>query len=522
YSGQGELRETAAQVPRTEIDLCMYHFDDARQRDRVVIDLLDLLPRPLVVYTTRVEDAQRIHTQMCRRGYGRLACFTGATGARDRRSIISRWQAGSIDLVVATSAFGMGIDKADVRAIVHACLPENAARLYQEIGRAGRDGHQALAVVLSTRRDEREAIRMATGQVLTAAKAIERWTALLKQARRDGPISTQALELSLDAEVERIGPNTGQHHRRWNKALLVQLQRYGAVEVLGIDDQHDRWTVRVCDPGLLGDDAGARLESYLATRDGEIKAAARQVGQLLQLVRVTETLGAKLELDDDDAEFEDDDAFVDPFIDTSCLMLALFEQVEDSVEIHEPCGRCLCCRLQRQAPPERLLHQGGRSIWSQPTDRNVGFVGPRVAFTRDPEYRDLDALVRALAATGFVQFIVPNGRADDAAHALANHAGHPGLVLEHRHLLTDRVAGLEIWRAAPVSTVVFFDSNPGDGERALVYERSRDHVLESADAGLLFVAPRDLPIQGKRLSSVASAHAPILLDDLIYHPGEHS
>ena len=502
YGKNLEMLEVVAQAPRTEIDLCIHHFDDAGQRDRAVIDLVDLLPRPLMVYTTEVEDAEQIHATLSQRGYRRLACFSGDTGPAERRSVIEGWQAGSIDLVVATSAFGMGIDKSDVRAIVHACLPEDAARLYQEIGRAGRDGHQALAVLLSARADENLAERMGSGQVLLAETAKERWMSLVAQARRNGPVSAEKFEVDLDAKLDRL-PRPGHHHRRWNKALLVQMQRYGALEALSVDEERDHWSVRVLEPGLLDRQSTAEqlVDQYFAARDEETRAARQRVHELLQLVHATQIVG------------DDTDAGEEALARYSCLMLALFEQVENSIEIPEPCGRCMCCRLFEQQPPGRLRHQGGKAVWSTPAVGKSPFVGPRMALARNPEYLDLTAVIRDLVRIGVVQFIVPDGRATDAARTLAEHVGHLGLVLEARQLLTD------VWRAMPVTTALFFDPTLPEPARATLYTRTRDHVLASPRAGLLFVAPHDLQIQGKRLSAIASPHGPMNIEDLVYHLG---
>ena len=72
-----------------------------------------------------------------------------------RERVQREFLTGKLDVVVATIAFGMGIDKADVRTVVHAALPASVEAYYQEIGRAGRDGLPSRTVLLHGFADRR-------------------------------------------------------------------------------------------------------------------------------------------------------------------------------------------------------------------------------------------------------------------------------------------------------------------------------------------------------------------------------
>ena len=102
---------------------------------------------PALVYAmshARCEDiAERLNLSALR-----AAAYHAGMTARRRADVQDRFFAGQLDVVAATSAFGMGIDKADVRTVVHAGVPASLDDYYQEIGRAGRDGGPAHAVLV--------------------------------------------------------------------------------------------------------------------------------------------------------------------------------------------------------------------------------------------------------------------------------------------------------------------------------------------------------------------------------------
>ena len=508
YGGTGPFLEVAARCPRYEFDLCLHHFAIKKERDGAVPWLVDLLPRPMVLYTTQVEDAEQVGEALRARGYVRCAVFTGDTEPRERRTIVEQWRAKNIDLVVATSAFGMGIDKSDVRAVLHACLPEDAARYYQEIGRAGRDGHQAIAVMLSCEADALEAVRLATGQVMSTEKAEERWRSLVETAWRENAIQPTGvrsqMEADLGAVLERLGTYTGQHHRRWNKSLLVQLQRYGALDVLAVDDARDRWTVALRDLDLvsLGQACSERLRHYLSQRDQEVQATRERVNVLLDLVRAMSKL--------DDGE-EVQDKFIETYV---CVLAALFDQVETHPPIIEPCGRCPLCWLTGAEPPQFPQHDGLRFVWPVVECAVVQFSSTRLVYINDPELRELGVLLRNLAAVGIVQFIVPEDMGEKSALALRDIHDNPAFILESAHIYGGS------WRALPVPTALLFNSADRESTRDILYENARKQVLAAPTGALVLVAPPHLSVQGRPIESIASAHGAISAEAITRHLGE--
>lgn len=101
--------------------------------------------RPAIVYAATRKSAEEIAGALGRR---LAAAYHAGMGNDERDQVQAAFLAGERDVIVATTAFGMGIDKADVRTVIHAALPGSLEGYYQEIGRAGRDGAPARAVLL--------------------------------------------------------------------------------------------------------------------------------------------------------------------------------------------------------------------------------------------------------------------------------------------------------------------------------------------------------------------------------------
>ena len=108
--------------------------------------LIDPARRPAIVYAPTRKDSEAIARALSP-GL-RAEAYHAGLGAGVRDEVQSAFLGSAIDIIVATTAFGMGIDKADVRTVIHTALPATLEGYYQEIGRAGRDGAPSRAVLI--------------------------------------------------------------------------------------------------------------------------------------------------------------------------------------------------------------------------------------------------------------------------------------------------------------------------------------------------------------------------------------
>jgi ATP-dependent DNA helicase RecQ len=116
-----------------------------------------------IVYTATVREAEAIAATIA--GWGEpAACYHGRMSSRDRRDAQQRFMAGDVRVMIATNAFGMGVDIPDLRFVVHFQMPGSIDAYYQETGRAGRDGSIARCELLFDLNDRRVQQFLALGR----------------------------------------------------------------------------------------------------------------------------------------------------------------------------------------------------------------------------------------------------------------------------------------------------------------------------------------------------------------------
>lgn len=204
------------------------HADCAEQKSERLLEALRHAPRPFIFYVTTREDAQKWFQTLTKiEGLRRVRKFDGTTPDISREEIINAWRKNQIDGIVATSAFGVGIDKGDVRTIIHATIPETLDRYYQEVGRGGRDGRHSISLLIYDDTDWQIPESLATPRIISDELGFARWCALYET--RDH-VDSDLFRINLEAVRQGL-KGSNDENVKWNMRTILLMARAGFLEL---------------------------------------------------------------------------------------------------------------------------------------------------------------------------------------------------------------------------------------------------------------------------------------------------
>jgi ATP-dependent DNA helicase RecQ len=454
------------------------------ERQQRLLEALRHLPRPLILYTTSPKDAAYWYSTLRKAEYLRVATFTGETSALERARLIEQWSSSQLDMMCATSAFGLGIDKRDVRSVVHACVPENIDRFYQEVGRSGRDGCSAISLVCAAYDDYGAADSMVKSARITSERALARWRGMI-HAGRVVEGQSNMLDLDLDAvPPEEPNMSRNEKNREWNEHTLLLSQRAGLVTILETrtesgyesplrpDGQPHLWMrVRFAQPEEIGNE-----EQYIA-----VVEAARES----EIHELFSALDAMRQLIQDNAQERT----------TRCIAATLTRLYPDTAQA---CGGCPACRREGRAPyadPLPLvvdLYPGVSSSieLSNALHTLLGHANVlNLLYTPPPDGKTIIRALEALLDMGVQQMVVP----DQLLHDSDRLASLPRVFAQQRripHRIIAVTALLEQQQDSlhAIPTVVLYPEEPQLADQLHVALRR----FLSAGVNRINIVPRPL------------------------------
>lgn len=216
-----------------------------KDKNKKLIDLVRKLPHPMIIYVARPIDAENIKEILFNNGIKNVKTFTGLTTASKRKELIDQWVDDQFHIMVATSAFGVGVDKSDVRTVLHMYIPQNPNAYYQELGRGGRDKLPCLSIMCIHSDDSRISFQRVSKRVMTSEKILGRWDSMYNSQKSTRIRNWINIDTSIRPNYNVIdsfddSPTTDAD-MNWNIYILLLLRRYNLIRIEEVLPQNGKY-----------------------------------------------------------------------------------------------------------------------------------------------------------------------------------------------------------------------------------------------------------------------------------------
>lgn len=260
YSNEDKWIEIRCDRLRHETRFDIIRCTSYSEKNKKIEESISALPHPMIVYVKSPDDAEKLKNQLCEYGYNNVHTFTGNTNKSQREKLIDSWKNNEFNLMIATCAFGVGVDKKDVRTVLHTYIPENPNKYYQEAGRGGRDGLPCLSTVIYIDQDIESAFSFVS-KVITTEKLSGRWFSMLNSSKTQPLLNGKYMidtYVKPDYNVnEEYIDSISNQDVNWNVYVVLFLRRNGFLSIDDIQYLDDKYLffITIKDRQLLINDS---------------------------------------------------------------------------------------------------------------------------------------------------------------------------------------------------------------------------------------------------------------------------
>lgn len=248
------------------------------------IEYILTLPHPMIVYVRSPKEARELVKQLNEIGVNNAQVFSGKTEDSKREELIKSWSENKFSIMIATCAFGVGVDKKDVRTVLHLYVPDNPNAYYQEAGRGGRDGFPCLSVILYIEQDLDTAFGF-TQKVITTEKFYNRWFGMIHRLGNGKVTADTSIIPRYRKSNDEYFDFINDKDIMWNAYVVLLLKRHGCITIDDFEFINEKYifTLSVLNKKILYKDSAIEVMENI--RQQEWAIAEKDYNLMISLLR---------------------------------------------------------------------------------------------------------------------------------------------------------------------------------------------------------------------------------------------